>query len=870
MSSTKSETGIIRERGASNSGLNLGGIGTGGVELWPDGRLHFWNLVNSRPWASMSKSSPKGKSYHHAIDPIQPGVGHTDFFLRVQMPGKRPVYRWLFTGHGLTPAIGHFYRHQKYFFIQSCPEIEYRAEYPFIHLKYVDPKMPVQVSLRAWSAFVPRNVKDSSLPGAYLNFTVTNRARRRAEVSLVWQQQNLSGYAAQEVRQEHTKRRVAGAQLVRMAGSLSEPDHDTSGCMSIWALPDQGQKVTSVACNPYMPNLIWPIHVTGGLTGPLFPKTIQREELSDHPTAEAPNKGWLCVQDTLEPGQSAELKLGLTWFFPNHRSIKGTRVGHVYENWFSDSVDVARYMIRSRDRLLAASRRLPEELMGSTLPEKLKLSLLDQINTLTKSTHFIKNGRFGLQEGHGCCAFNTMDVDHYSSYALSTLLPELREVVLDIHTYIAHPETGKIHHGLPGTVEDLEPGGAEGYNRWDCSCQYVLQLYRDSKWSGNVELLKRSWPTAKRAIELITNLDFYDIGLPYIEGGITYDHWRMKGVVTFMAGLYLAALRAIEDMADFLGETDTADRARGLFARGLDSFEKLLWNGKQYLLYYSRRPKGAGAEGYRHEGEEGHLHAQRPPACCARGEACVEIRDTGVMTDALNGNATAAVMGLGAFLKRSRVRKQLRLTLQRNTQDENACVINGSYPDGHFLDGWPFMQWQTPWTGTEYFLAIQLYAAGLVDEGDRVVEQVYDRHVREGMRFDQTECNNHYARPLCIWGAYAARLGLDVDGWRHAVRIRPVGCEGKYEGLLMTAQATGRLRYTEAKTSTRARIEILDGALTLRKLTLGATFAAKKASVALNGKRIEASVSSRAGEATLEMPRKRALCAGDVLEVTFR
>ena len=865
---TEPTIGTIRQAGSATSGVNLGGIGTGGVELWPDGRFHHWNLLNCRPWANRQKNAhgkAKKGDIHHTIDPIETRVGDHDFILRIQHPGKRPLYRWLFTGHGNMVAAGHFFRHHKWFFIKSFQAIEMRAEYPFVTLTYVDDELPVELTLRAWTSFIPRDVKNSSLPGCYFDFSVKNRSRQPLGISLVWQQQNSGGYAAGTNEQKHSKHTSGTTRFVRMRGGLTDPGHDTSGCMTLWADARKAQTVTSVACNPHLPNLIWPIHLTGGLTGALFPTHISHGEINS-PPGDTPNKGWLCVQEEIKPGRSADIQMGMAWFYPNHRSILGTRVGHMYENWFSDSLDAARYLVRNRKRLQQGSERLPRLLMGSSLPEKLKLSLLDQLNTLTKSTHFIQNGRFGLQEGHGCCAFNTMDVDHYSSYTLSLLFPRIRETVMDQQTALASPQSGKIHHGLPATVEDIDIRKHPGYNRWDNCCQYVLQAYRDMKWSGNIEALKRCWPTAKRAMEVINGLDFYEVGLPYIEGGITYDHWRMKGIVTYMAGLYLSALLALEDIAGVLGEPETAERARGLFERGCASFEELLWNGDQYVLYYSRHPRGR-ARDYVHEGEEGHGKAQRPPDCCTRPGAYEEIGDTGVMTDALNGNATAAVMGLGGFLKPARVRAQLKLILDRNTQEENDAVINGSYPDGHFLDGWPFMQWQTPWTGTEYFLALQLYEAGMVKQGDHVIDLVYDRHVREGMRFDHSECSNHYSRPLCIWGAYVARLGLKYDGFRSELAIRPAGRQRTYSGLLMTAVAAGTVEYGADKQQTRARFEIEEGKLPLKALSVGTSFKAARVRVKLDGKRVAATLETRRGAARVVLERKRSLKQGSRLDV---
>ena len=869
----------LPQAGIANSGLALGGLGTGGVELWPDGRFYFWNIVNSRPWAKAFKEHRgDARKGDHSIDPIVPKDGDTDFFIRIERPGRRPVYRWLFTGHGLLcTTASHFYRHHRFFFIKSCKEIVYRAEYPFIYLTYVDDELPVKLELRAWTPFIPRDVKNSSLPGFYLDFSVRNKTAKPLDVSLVWQMQNLAGYAAGHVIQHHEKVRRAGAHMVRMQGSTADMQHDSSGDMAMWVAPRTGQNVTSIAANPYMQNLMWSIHCTGGLKGPLMPEWLTREELNETPREQAPNKGWLCVQERIPARKATTIAMGLAWFFPNHRSVRGTRVGHVYENWFSGATDVAAYLVRNHDALCAKSRELPELILASTMPGKVKVSLLDQLSTLVKNSHFVQNGRFGIQEGHGCCAFNTVDVDHYSSYALSFLFPQLRKKVLEMQTELAHPVTGKIHHGLPGTVEEVEvtPATTDGYTRWDCCCQYTLQLYRDTRWAGDRRTMAECFPTAHQAMKLVADLDFYGVALPFIHGGITYDHWNMQGVVGYMAGVYLAAMRALEDMAALLGEDETRAWARERFERGRASFEQLLWNGDQYLLFYGRRPKGwkAGDDGI---GEHKIVEAVRPPdVCCDSGCGCerprayIELQDTGVMTDLLNGNATAEVMGLGAFLQPSRVRKQLRLIMQRNCQEENQCVINGSYPDAHFLDEFPFAQWQTPWTGTEYFLAAQLYCAGMLKEGDRVIEMVFDRHTREGMRWDQTECNNHYSRPLSIWAAYAARLGLDMDMWRGRLALCPPGQDG-YTGLLLTAVATCAAKLKAGKARTTLDLEVRSGGLKLKTLLLPAPGRKARARIEVNAEAAECQVRVAGGKAEIVLARQVALKAGDTMHAVVR
>lgn len=893
---TRPAAGVIRQFGAPGSGINLGGMGTGGVELWPDGRFHNWCVANARQWAGWSDDWGEHLMPQPVVRP-----GDADVFIRIESPVlERPLYRWLFVGYGdLQTTASHFWRHHKYFFIKSVQAIDYSAEYPFVQLDYLDSEIPVKIKLRAFSPFIPRDIKNSSLPGFYLDYTVENLSNVPVKVSVVWQQVNFAGHATPDNKQRHTKVVTKRTTVVHMEGGCNQPDHDTAGGLAMWAKPTKGQKLTSVAANPYMQNLIWSVYRTGGLEGEILPSRLQREEMVESPRKGAPNKGWLCLQQEIAPKSTAEFNFGLAWFFPNHRTTNKTYVGHKYAEWFNNAVEVANYLADNHEKFLAASSILPKSLMVSGLPDALKLSLLDQLNTLTTNTHFTKEGMFGIQEGQGCCAFNTMDVDHYSSYGLSIVQPGIRELVNDMHTKMAHPKNGKMYHGWDTMErEELTVETTNGYNRWDVCCQYVLQVYRDAKWSGNLDLLKRCWPTMKRTMDLIASMDYYRMGLPYTDGGITYDHWRMKGVVGYMAGVYLAALKAMEDAADLLNDEITKETARIRYANGVKTFESVLWNGEQYVLYYARKRPGENAA-YKHEGHEGALDPQKPAFTgfdesdglddsvgidkCLGADCChecddeddmdkmvpfEEVKDTGLMTDVLNGQATSVALGLGGFLNDKRVKKQLALTLKRNVRPESQSLVNGTYPDDRFLDEWPFMQWQTPWSGTEFFFALQCYAAGMVSEGDRIIDMVYERHVREGMRFDHSEANNHYARPLCIWGAYTTRLGLEYDGFRDRLTLAPAGTINEYKGALILSTAIATSDFKATAKGASFSMELLDGELALSALSLKTLGSPKKVEVSISGKPAKAIITGTAnGRCTLQLSKSAKLKKGSKLSV---
>lgn len=149
---------------------------------------------------------------------------------------------------------------------------------------------------------------------------------------------------------------------------------------------------------------------------------------------------------------------------------------------------------------------------------------------------------------------------------------------------------GHIHHGLPGSLAPItvDPDHARTWHRWDICVQFAIQAYRDACCPGDRELLRDTYPVARRALRLLADQDVYGIGLPWIDGGFTYDHWKLRGVIGYVCGIYLAALAALAEMADILGESEDAAWARERLATGRAAFEQHLYNGDQYLLFMRR------------------------------------------------------------------------------------------------------------------------------------------------------------------------------------------------------------------------------------------------------------------------------------------
>jgi non-lysosomal glucosylceramidase len=835
---------------APDSGLCLGGLGCGGIELWADGVFRHAAFMNTAPWAGFRQPGNEGA-------PHEPQIGPEDLFLilRVQRRGQAPQLRFLFTGHGTAfNTWHHMSRTYKYATCPSMPAVTATARFPFTELRFEDPVLPVQVTVTAWSPFVAHDVEASSIPGFALDVTVTNTCNEELAVSVVWSAANLGGCDRADPRQRHELLQAEDGAIVQMH-SLEGEAYATAGSLAMFARSADGQRLSAIAANPHFENIYHAIHAGGALDAPLLPAFLKREEqlstVLDHPMHR--NKGWLALQQTVAPGVRADLRFGLAWHFPHHVDRTGVRVGKAYERRFADAAAAARHLLAEGDTLRTRSAAWSDAVAQADLEPRFRAALLDQANTLVKATWFGREGGFFIWEGLGHCGIDTVDVDHYGSFGLATLFPTLRAQVIRQIAAGARPD-GRIPHAYNRNI--LPEGIPEGeYRRNDVCAQFILGLYRDWRWSGDDSLLRDTYAVAGRAMRLLTSLDRDGSGLPTTEGGITYDHWHLVGKVTYMAGLHLAALQAMAGMAEAMGDSAAASAWRNQWERGRASADTTLWLGSHY-----RTVLRAGQEAVQDQRRAGDAYQEvyRTGDANAAALAAKPV-DLGVHTDALNGEWIAAMLGLPRALDEGRARTHLRTTLARNRHTDAAFLANGSCADGSFPDEWPFSQWQNPWTGTEYFMAASCFAAGLEHEGLRIISDVHDRLDACGVRFCHNEAGDHYSRALSIWAAYHAWLGLVIDQPAGLLRIRARTPRPSWHGPLFTGSGWGDAAWGEVAGNPWFTLTWRQGGLHLRRLELPADL--QSARVTLDGRIVSASLRSSGIDFDLE------LAAGNRLSV---
>jgi non-lysosomal glucosylceramidase len=814
--------------------MPIGGIGTGTVSLGGRGELRDWEIVN-RPSKGLV---PR----------------HTFFALYAKRAGAPAVTRAL-EGAIAPPYDGGSGCRVPNHGLPRFRTCSFCAAYPLAQVLLRDPDVPLDVRLEAFNPFVPGDADLSGMPVAVVRFVLVNKTAASVAASVCGSVQNFIGSDGVHGAPKGNRNSFRKAERPTLCGLFMDsegvgPLAEQFGTMALVTTAASGVSHRIAWTDPgWNDDLLdfWDDFSDDGRLEPRAPGAVEAPMAS------------LAVSTRVPPRGTRTITFLLAWHFPNRRTwtpvakqessscccggADGDRIGNYYATQYRDAWDAAVRTAAALRTLEAQTVAFVRAFCDSDLPAVVKDAALSNASTLRTQTCFrTEDGRFygweGCCDDVGCCHGSCTHVWNYEQ-ATAFLFGDLSRSMREVEFLHAVHDDGLMSFRVNLPLErarEFRHAAADG----QMGC--LMKLYRDWQLSGDDAMLKKLWPSARKALEFCWIPGGWDADRDGVMEGCQHNTMDIEyhGPNPEIGVWYLGALRAAEAMARAVGEKKFAATCRALFERGSRWLDEHLFNGEYYE--HEIRPLTPGmpiADGLR-------LSADDPYVAEPRHQL-----GAGCLSDQLVGQLMAHVCGLGYLLDEAHVRAALKSILQYNFQndlrahfthmrtyalaDEQGLLV-ASYPRGR-RPQFPFPYASEVWTGIEYTAAAHMIYEGMTADGLRCIAAVCARH--DGAKrnpFDEPECGHHYARAMASWAAVLALTGFRYSGVDGTVEFAKAAKPAR--AFWSNGYAWGTATQRPVRGGVRLGLSVLHGSLRLRRVVLkgfGSLELARQKTIATSG-----------------------------------
>lgn len=544
-------------------GFPMGGIGSGGFSIGSDGRFKEFRINNN--W----------------MNPIR-NVKGTFFAVRVESGGTAN-----------TRILRRKYPDGEYENIRPVKSTRFKGELPGFELSFND-ELPLELKLKGFTAHIPHNIKDSTLPAALFTMRMTNRGEAPVSASVLFSWENILGMggtgktgvikwgrAAVGVRGRLTYRDVTGnyqeslnnqgiTSLAFKTTQSPDPQSHRFGTIGEYRVavevPENFRVTVCEGWNTLdeRPLLLTEFSGKGAISSPENPVVGQE---GCRPAAA------ICVKGEIPSGNTIEIHFPVVWWTPNHVTEKfpvkkartgkhdGIRAGHIYENYFNGPDEIVAYVVNNRERLYRESFELGNLIDSSTLPSWLKRSIKNSIDSTLCNTIVPREGTLYTVEGMdwpwpygGLTGTNDQRLSSHPYTSVFFTQLDMSEVdtfrkLMDARGSVPHGNgncdmalgDASVPYGWPEAIWLILPA-----KEWaDLTMSEIIQAGKLYRITGHKEWLKKFWPDLKKMARYMETITVN--GVP--EGGTTYDIWDFPGSFIYTATVYLAALKTMMDLA---------------------------------------------------------------------------------------------------------------------------------------------------------------------------------------------------------------------------------------------------------------------------------------------------------------------------------
>jgi uncharacterized protein (DUF608 family) len=813
-------------------GMPVSGIATGTVYLNGDGRLFVWDIWSEGHIGVLPNTIPLPEGFPPFRKNKNVTVVAGATFMNPPTPEAYPPS--FSQGFGLRFQDGSL----KQFEAADWESVEFTGNWPVATVSYADSRSPVTAKLKAYSPFVPLNLDASSIPVTVMSYTVSNISSSSVEVELVGWLENMSNQTGADKSGTYSE----SAQLTTLSHDCAMktapikrrkkqifPAFDHSGTMALSYLG---------AAKPSMVNQV-----------PGLSTTV-----------------------SLLPGQSREFTFLISWNFPVVR-IKdsyGTKtIAHQneYSSRFDDAKAVADYVANNFASLSGQTEQWVKTWYDSTLPKWLLDRTILTADTLQTANCNIladgNGGRFWAWEGIRVCHGTCTHVWHYAQ-AMARLFPSLERNLREKTDFtLAQLPDGSVPYRITIDAGDRGSGIAI-----DGQAGTVLRSYREHLISADDTFLRNNWPEIKLALEYLINFDRNDGNFDGLLDGDQHNTLDASwyGKVHALSSLYIAAVRAGEEMAKRVRDREFETLCHDLYRKGSQSIETL-YNGEYYI----------------HEEDPDH------PEAIGVG--------TGVYIDQVIGQFWANQLGLGRLYREDHIQsalnalwkynfvpdvKSFRETFRKGrfyAWDGDAGLIMCSWPNGglkdDFMNHWQYDYFNENMSGFEYQAAAHMIAEGtpeLIQHGLAIARSIHDRYRATARNpYNEIECSDHYARAMASYAVFLAASGFDYDGPAGAIGFNPVVHSENFRSAFTAAEGWGSFSQVLTQNEMKAELAVNWGSLKLNSISLNPQHVrGSQVDVMLDGQIVTAELQKIASGVAIEFSEPISISTGQILSLTIR
>lgn len=417
------------------SGVPLGGIGTGYFSIDPAGFINRINVNNI----------------------------HKDFFPK----GQKGFFAAVWQG-GDTPKAARVQRDTECKMgLCGFNHTVYTGLYPFCSLKAENdtPFFDFTVSLNAYSYLVPHNVKDSSLPAAWIEVVLENTTDQQVEAAAALSWGDVIYRGMKDFERPISKGNFCGDDQ-----PFITPTDTQATSVKIDAGINQYKGIRQYAKETYRPVkwtfqnynrefLILAEEAEGSeislcpaydVTKDRFPESFMQHgcfapmedgvvNLSNGNCGN-PNEvvaaSAVAIKTMLAPKETKVCRFLVVWFMPKldmeaiRKGPEGSFFPHCdygkyYHNWFDKAEEIAAYASAIREEAVFGSQEWQVPLLMSTLPDWLKFKQINSAYTLYTNTVLNQEGMFSTLEGEMGGLGGTMDQKMVAHAVYQKLFTEL-------------------------------------------------------------------------------------------------------------------------------------------------------------------------------------------------------------------------------------------------------------------------------------------------------------------------------------------------------------------------------------------------------------------------------------------------------------